>query len=76
MKKIVLLLFLVAFSVFSVAQVNDEKLNTCNSSKNNWGAKLKASNIHLGLDIQTKYLWRGMEMMSDESAPLLFPCVN
>ena len=33
---------------------------------NNWGAKLKSSNFHLGLDLQTKYMWRGMEMMTEE----------
>lgn len=46
------------------------------SPKNNWGAKIKASNFHLGLDLQTKYVWRGMEMMTDESSPVLFPCIN
>lgn len=30
----------------------------------------------LGLDIQTKYLWCNMEMMSEESAPVLFPSLN
>lgn len=45
-------------------------------SKNNWGAKLKSSNFHLGLDFQTKYMWRGMEMMAEESSPVVFPCIN
>ena len=45
-------------------------------ARNNWSAKLKASNFHLGLDLQTKYMWRGMEMIPEESAPVLFPCVN
>lgn len=45
-------------------------------STNSWGAKLKSSNFHLGLDLQTKYVWRGMEMITEESAPVLFPCVN
>lgn len=44
--------------------------------KNNWGAKLVKSPFGLGLDLQTKYVWRGMEMMPDESAPVLFPSVN
>lgn len=30
----------------------------------------------LGLDVQTKYMWRGMEMMPDESTPVLFPSIN
>lgn len=44
--------------------------------KNNWGAKLKDSPFGFGLDLQTKYMWRGMEMMTDESAPVLFPSLN
>ena len=43
---------------------------------NNWGAKLKASPFGLGLDIQTKYMWRGMEMMTEEAVPVLFPSFN
>ena len=35
---------------------------TDTTEKNNWGAKLKASPFGLGLDLQTKYMWRGMEM--------------
>lgn len=34
------------------------------------------SNFHLGVDLQTKYIWRGMEMMTEESAPVVFPCLN
>lgn len=45
-------------------------------SKNNCGAKLRESNFHLGLDIQTKYVWRGIEMLSEDSAPVLFPGIN
>ena len=46
------------------------------TEKNNWGAKLEASPFGLGLDLQTKYMWRGMEMMTEESAPVLFPSLN
>ena len=45
-------------------------------AKNNWGAKLKESNFHLGLDLQTKYIWRGMETMTEDAVPVLFPGVN
>lgn len=45
-------------------------------AKNNWGAKLKESNFHLGLDLQTKYIWRGIEMMTEDSCPVVFPCIN
>ena len=44
--------------------------------KNNWGATLKDAPFGFGLEIQTKYMWRGMEMMTDESAPVLFPSLN
>ena len=33
----------------------------------------KQSNFHLGLDLQTKYVWRGMEMQTEDAAPVLFP---
>lgn len=46
------------------------------TEKNNWGAKLKESPFGLGLDIQTKYMWRGMEMMTEDAAPVLFPSFN
>ena len=39
-------------------------------------SKRKTSDFHLGLDLQTKYIWRGMEMMTEESAPVLFPAIN
>ena len=32
--------------------------------------------FHLGLDLQTKYIWRGMEMMTDDAAPVVFPQIN
>lgn len=34
------------------------------------------SKIHLGVSIQSKYLWRGMEMMTEDSSPVLFPGLN
>ena len=37
---------------------------------------LRVSHFHLGLDLQTKYVWRGMEMMTENAAPVLFPQVN
>lgn len=44
--------------------------------KNNWGGKLIQSPFGLGLDAQTKYIWRGMEMMTEDAAPVLFPSIN
>jgi len=46
------------------------------AEKNNWGGKLIKSPFGLGLDVQTKYVWRGMEMMTEDAAPVLFPSVN
>lgn len=34
------------------------------------------SNFHLGLDFQTKYVWRGMEMMAEDATPVVFPQIN
>ena len=36
----------------------------------------RESDFHLGVDIQTKYIWRGMEMMTEDAAPVVFPCLN
>lgn len=44
-------------------------------SKNNWGINLQASNFHLGLDLQTKYVWRGMEMITEGASPVMFPSI-
>lgn len=40
------------------------------------GADGRVSPFHLGLDLQTKYIWRGMEMMTESAAPVVFPGVN
>lgn len=60
-----------ACAVFSAEEAKDDT-----TQKNNWGGKLIKSPFGLGLDIQTKYVWRGMEMMTKKSAPVLFPSVN
>lgn len=44
--------------------------------RNGFGAKLRESNFHLGADLQTKYIWRGMEMITEDSAPVVFPQIN
>ncbi len=36
----------------------------------------RESNFHVGVDLQTKYIWRGMEMMTEDAAPVIFPCLN
>lgn len=59
----ILLLFISAFS--SVFAEN-----------NAWGGKLHESPFSLGLSLQTKYVWRGMEMQIVEAAPTLFPSIG
>lgn len=71
--KIMAMCLLLIVSVPALAQ-NTEESDKLGS--NNWGDKLIKSPFGLGLDIQTKYIWRGMEMMSEDSAPVLFPSLN
>lgn len=72
-------------AMFAMVSASAEELNATNvaseeptteTETNNWGAKMKASPFGLGLDLQTKYVWRGMEMMTNEAAPVLFPSFN
>lgn len=63
-------------TVFITKPVAETEAAKETSAKNGWGAKLKESNFHLGVDLQTKYIWRGMEMMTSESAPVVFPQIN
>ena len=74
MKIFFLVLTLFTITVTSFGQ--ETKSIEESPGKNNWGAKLKASPFGLGLDIQTKYMWRGMEMMIEDAAPVLFPSFN
>lgn len=63
MKNLLLLLFFLAISI-------------CGYSENSGEMEVRKSNFHLGLDLQTKYVWRGMEMMTEESTPVVFPQIN
>ena len=74
MKKIFLVLTLFTIIVTSYGQ--ETKSLEESPKKNSWGAKLNESPFGLGLDIQTKYMWRGMEMMTEDAAPVLFPSFN
>lgn len=62
------------FSVFNICIIvfSQESLQ----QKNNWRFEREESNIHLGLDMQSKYIWRGMEMITEYSTPVLFPSVS
>ena len=37
------------------------------------GGQKPQTDFHLGLDLQTKYVWRGMEMQTEDAAPVFFP---
>lgn len=53
------------------AQVETVKADSAKEVKrNSFGAKLKESPVHLGLEFQTKYMWRGIEY---GTAPVFFP---
>ena len=75
MKKLIIALVVMALATTAFAHNEQDSLSK-ESQKNAWGAKLKESNFHLGLDLQTKYIWRGMEMITEDAAPVVFPCVN
>lgn len=72
--KFISVLLLALFSMPVLAAENEQQPEE--TSKNNWGARLRESPFHLGLDLQTKYMWRGMEMMTEDAAPVLFPNIN
>ena len=74
MKRLFIALAIMAIATTSFAQSEQETVSS-ETAKNSWGAKLKESNFHLGLTLQTKYIYRGMEMPTDEAAPMLFPSV-
>ena len=74
MNKLFISIAIMTIATTAFAQ-SEQEIVSSETAKNSWGAKLKESNFHLGLALQTKYVYRGMEMMPDESAPVLFPCV-
>ncbi len=69
MKKCLMILASMALATTVYAQAED-------SLTNSFGAKLTESNFHLGVSLQTKYVWRGMEMITVNSAPVVFPGIN
>lgn len=79
MKLIAAIVFLSFLSLSLSAKnldVNSNKSKADSFETNTWGVKMKKSPFGLGLDLQTKYIWRGMEMMTQKSTPVLFPSVN
>lgn len=39
-------------------------------------ASAQESHLSLGVQLQTKYVWRGMEMQTEDAAPTLFPSIT
>ena len=70
MKKLVSVLALFFVIIASAYAQIGEAISSFSS------AQLKESNFHIGLDLQTKYIWRGMEMITTEAAPVVFPSMN
>lgn len=65
----------IAYMAFS-CQVNANTISTesnVDSTLNGFGAKLRESNFHLGVELQSKYLWRGQEY---GTSPAVFPTVH
>lgn len=69
MKKVVITLAIMAMATSTFAQ-------SVEPAKNGFGAKLSESNFHLGVDFQTKYIWRGMEMITQDATPVVFPTIS
>lgn len=67
MKRIFFIFSLLTCTIMTIAQTEE---------KNGFGAKLRESNFHAQVDLQTKYIWRGMEMMTEGAAPVVFPQIN
>lgn len=69
MRKGFLIILFILVSCISLAQEVEKQ-------KNGFGAFLRKSHFNLGLDLQTKYVWRGMEMMTEDATPVIFPSVG
>ncbi len=67
------IIFILSLMGTLVAFAQDDNAS---EEKNGFGAKLRESNFSLGVDLQTKYVWRGMEMQTEEAAPVLFPSIG
>ena len=73
--KIRILTFAITLIV-CILNISAQEVSADSIGRNNWGGKLIKSPFGLGLDVQTKYVWRGMEMMTEDAAPVLFPAIN
>ena len=71
MNKVIILFVSIFVSMPLLAADSDAPAET-----NSWSAKYKKSPFGLGIDLQTKSMWRGMEMMPQNSSPVIFPCCS
>lgn len=91
MKKLLLTLFAFgAIVVSNAGRANQSIIDVCEKPTsivlsqesvdstvlNAWGGKFRESPFSLGLSAQSKYIWRGMEMQTEDAAPTLFPSVD
>ncbi len=67
MKKLFLLLLVTTFTTSMLAQ------DISNVEKNGYGTELKESKFGLGLELSTKYIWRGQEY---GTSPTMFPSLS
>lgn len=58
------------------AQISTQIMSEELSTENSFVSKQKRSPFNLGLQMQTKYVWRGMEMQTTEATPTLFPSIS
>ena len=72
MNKLFISIAIMTIATTAFAQ-SEQEIVSSEPQKNSWGAKLKESNFHLCLQLQTKYIFRGMEMMTEDAAPVVFP---
>ena len=76
MSRVLVMLFSCLFYLPSFSRANSDDFHSESEGANVWGFKKVKSNFHLGVDLQIKYVWRGMEMMVEDAAPVLFPQIN
>lgn len=62
------------YYVHDIVRVEEETDELPNDNNRSRGQN--DSHFLLGFDLQNKYIWRGMEMMTEEAAPVLFPSIG
>lgn len=70
MKKLFSLILFLSFSIILFANDNSQESTI---EKNGYGAELKESKFGLGLELSTKYIWRGQEY---GTSPTMFPSLS